>query len=169
VTSLTYDTIASLTEPAPTATHRGLFRVRLPLRRRGILKGTVAGAIGATMVLFERAPLVREAQAACTGTLETTIRGGCPSEISGTCSPACGPSPVYSDVCDGSGWHKTSGSYRMRPNQCPGSPYDGWSWFASPCGCPSGFGRNYRCHDGCKLVGGSWVNSICRTSGACFG
>ncbi|HEX8629492.1 MAG TPA: hypothetical protein VF755_15105, partial [Catenuloplanes sp.] len=62
-----------------------------------------------------------------------------------------------------------SGSYRMRPNQCNTAPYDGWTWYAGPCGCPTGFGRNYRCHDGCKLVNGSWVRSICRTSTSCFG
>ncbi len=57
-----------------------------------------------------------------------------------------------------------TGDYRNRPNQCPsGTSWDGWTWFEYGCGCPSGTGRNYRCHDGCRrLSDGSWGNSICR-------
>jgi hypothetical protein len=169
---LTYDTIATLDGPAP-GTSPSRRRITAPFRlgRRGLLKGAAAGGVGLAMTLFERAPFVREAEAACTTTLETSIRAGCPSAVSGTCSPACGPSTVYNDACTSSGWHKTTGNFRMRPNQCGGSPYDGWYWYAAGCGCPSGFGRNYRCHDGCRRNSSTsaWVNSICRSTGACLG
>lgn len=170
MTRLTYETIVPLAEPGPfEATRPKMPRRPIRFGRRGVLKGAFAGGVGIAMTMFEQAPIVQKAAAACTTTLETTIRADCPEDIAGTCSPACGPSTVYLDVCDANGWHKTSGNYRMRPNQCTSSPYDGWMWYASPCGCPVGFGRHYRCHDGCKLISGSWVNSICRTTTPCFG
>lgn len=131
--------------------------------RRTFVQAALATGAGLGMTVLGRLPT---AQAACTTTLETTIRGSCPSNIAGTCSPACGPSTVYADACSASGWHKTSGNFRMRPNNCPSSPYDGWRWTLECCGTPGCF-RTFKCHDGCRLTGGQWVNSICRTATVC--
>jgi hypothetical protein len=141
------------------------------LARRGALKATVALGTGAGMAALGLFPKAKEASAACVGFLEADIFGGCPTEV-GDCSPACGPSTVYADTCGSNGLHMYTGNYRNRPDQChPGTESDGWHWTAptGSCGCQPGFQRNYRCHDGCKLISGAWRNSICRTSTPCFG
>lgn len=141
---------------------------RASLTRRTLLHRTAAIGAGVGLSVLGVLPPARKASAACTTTLETKIFGDCPQSVSGTCSPACGPSTVYSDVCDASGWHKTSGNYRMRPNQCETGGYDGWFWRAGPCGCPTGCKVNFRCHDGCKLISGTWHNSVCRHRSSCI-
>lgn len=101
----------------------------------------------------------------------------CPSYASShNCSPGCGPSTVVSTACRTSGtyrgYHKSGvsdpGKYKLRPNECYGSKYDGWLWhYASPCGkCANSV--TWRCHDGWKKsAAGSWYKSICRWAHAC--
>ncbi|HKF00138.1 MAG TPA: hypothetical protein VKG45_14555 [Actinomycetes bacterium] len=130
---------------------------RRQLLRAAATMGTVAG-LGA-LGLF---PKAKEAAAACISRLENQIGGGCPVQV-GNCSPACGPSTVYADVCGSNGYHKYTGDYRNRPDQCNTGENDGWIWFGAGC-CSAQCGRRYRCHDGCKRVNGAWRNSICRVT-----
>ena len=131
-----------------------------------VRRATVAG-VGLGLSTLSLFPAPRKALAACaaSGYSEFTILGDCPSGSTGYgCSPACGPSTVYGDACNASNWHKSTGDFRTRPNDCVGGapPYDGWWWYRN-CNCPGGTGlRPFRCHDGCKLVGGTWVSSVCR-------
>lgn len=141
--------------------------------RRAFMRGAVVagGALG--LSILSRVPFVREAEASghCRASSHRDIRSGCYASYDYGCS-ACGPSPVVSAACNSNGWHKYTGDYRNRPNQCPlGTSWDGWTWFEYGCGCPSGTGRRYRCHDGCRrLSDGSWGNSVCRWPvSICFG
>jgi hypothetical protein len=161
----TINNIAPLYEP--TAEHEGRVswrsRVgvttytldRRQLLRAGLTMGTAFGLM--SLGVF---PKAKEAAAACVSQLQTTIGGPCPVNV-GNCSPACGPSTVYSDVCGSNGYHKYTGNYRNRPNGCNSTGSDGWNWFGAGC-CNPSCGRTYRCHDGCKLISGAWKNSICR-------
>jgi len=129
--------------------------------RRTFLRGVGAVAMGAGLAALTVFPKGRFAQAACTTTLQTKMYSSCPSGSSNYgCSPACGPSIVYSDACSGT-WHKTTGNFRMRPNACRSGGYDGWWWAKSYCQQCAG-PTTFKCHDGCKKIGGAWKNSICR-------
>ncbi len=69
----------------------------------------------------------------------------------------CNRSPC-SDCCD-SGWHKHTGIYQLRPDECDPGNYDGWYWTYAPCcwnGCQN---QKWRCHDGYK----NGQPTICRT------
>lgn len=106
----------------------------------------------------------------CKNYLETTLNPSlCPGNTDGFgCNPACGPSTVYSTACSG-GWHRYDNvTWLTRPNECTVSPYDGWYWDRGGCGCATGYVTRFRCHDGCKNVGGSWCHSICRFIVLCY-
>jgi hypothetical protein len=136
---------------------------RRSLVQRGAALGTVLGL--STLGVL---PPAKRAEAACTTTSEKTIYSSCPTTSEGFgCDPACGPSMVYGDTCNSNGWHKTSGNFRMRPNECRTGGYDGWFW-RRQCGCPSTCTRSFRCHDGCRLTNGVWKNSVCRLTSACI-
>lgn len=148
-----------------------------PRTRRDFIRQSAAVLTGAGLALVAYIPTARPARAEHGGQHKedftgTDWYGSCPTAISGTCSPACGPSTVYSDVCDGI-YHKSTGNYRARPNECKSGTYDGWYWATiHQCGiCNCGYCANFRCHDGCKWINSAWKNSICRTSycvsGAC--
>lgn len=158
------DAIPALQEPS--AFERKRDSVGLPpsrVGRRGFLKAIGAAGLGLGFASLGVFPSARPAAAHCTTTLETKMYGSCPSSSSGFgCSPACGPSTVYWDVCGSGGWHKTTGNYRMRPNHCKSGGYDGWYWGKSPCEECGGY-TYFKCHDGCKKIGALWYNSICRT------
>jgi hypothetical protein len=162
---VTIEDIVPLYQTAAEPTGRVSWRSRVGvttynLDRRQVLKAglTMGTAIGLTTLGFF--PKAAEASHNCRASLQTTIAGPCPVGV-GNCSPACGPSPVYLDTCGSNGYHKYSGSYRNRPNECNSTGSDGWNWFGAGC-CSSSCGRTYRCHDGCKLISGAWKHSICR-------
>lgn len=149
----------------------GVHRQVARLNRRDFIRASAKTACAVGLAALSVVPTARRARAACgpapskcTEVRETTLYGACPGSIPGNCSPACGPSTVYSDVCDISGWHKTTGNYRMRPDKCNGA--DGWYWVTGTscgiCGCSSNPCARARCHDGCKCVGSTWDDSICR-------
>lgn len=135
--------------------------------RRGFLKGTVAvvGGFGlAAMGVFPKA------RAALAGNYD--IYGACPTSISGTCLPGCGPSFASQSYCKTSTnpltWHKDSldnsgyYAYKLRPNACTGGWADGWLW-ANDSSCSGCSNKKWRCHDGYYRYGtGSWQPVICR-------
>ena len=137
--------------------------------RRTFLRGLGAGAVGVGLATVGQLPVARKAEAACVSSLNTNIKNNCPSSYDYGCT-SCGPSTVYGDVCGTNSYHKYTGAYRNRPDQCDPGNYDGWRWLTDPgtCGCASEGVRNYRCHDGCKKISGNWVNSICRPYAACL-
>lgn len=167
----TFDQVARLVDPE-TGVSAVSFADGQGFTRRSFMKALAAAGIGLGLATIGKVPLANAAGCAASGELHNTIAGSCFNN--NQYAAHCGPSTVYTDVCSGGahlGWHKTTGNYRNRPNQCPPSTiYDGWNWYEAndptcPPSCPS---RIYRCHDGCKLVGSSWVNSICRDDSACF-
>jgi hypothetical protein len=153
-------------EPAP-----GRHPIR-PFSRRSFLKAVAASGIGLGMMAIGKMPLAAAANppSYCAGENQNhrTIKSTCYTNYDDV--EHCYPSTVYFDTCSG-GWHKSSGNYRNRPDQC-NAGYDGWKWLAQPGpGCSGGCDNRYvRCHDGCKkLASGSWVKSICRANlGSCF-
>lgn len=140
-----------------------------------------AGAAGTALALgmLGALPPARRAWASHSGVNGEgyQIVSYCPDyAASHNCLPGCGPSTVYGDACieagghEHYGWHKGSGyssSFKLRPNECLGGIWDGWLWqYGSPCGnCGNSITR--RCHDGYKLISGSWSRSICRWRTAC--
>lgn len=145
--------------------------------RRSFLRGAAVAATGVGLAALGAFPSARPALAAGPGGQYgyRTWRGGCPSYAgSANCDPGCGPSPVYLDTCEPSGfyrgWFKNrpSSGYRLRPGQCL-SGYDAWVWrYSGRCWTC----RNvieFRCHDGYKRAGGVWFNAICRHVTECDG
>lgn len=152
------------------------------MRRRSVLRGMFGLAIGASLALVGSLSTARPALA------NYTIRDSCTgNEATHNCSPGCGPSMVCSDCCGTrpggatcepaptssapclcGKWHRVVvNTYSLRPNECGGSPYDGWNWrYASSCGCCNS-GTKFRCHDGEKKIGGTWYNSICKSLTGC--
>lgn len=165
--------IASLTEAPNASVSRPLLRTpAIGVDRRAIIMGLAAAGAGLGLAVFGQLPVAREARAGhnCVSTSgQTSIYGGCPPGQAGYGCTGCGPSTVYGDVCGPNDYHRYSGNYRRRRNECYSGGWDGWTWFTGQgtCGCPSGCGRNFRCHDGCKYINGSWVHSICRPSTGC--
>jgi hypothetical protein len=160
---------------APAATAEGV-------GRRSMLGGAVAAGTTAGLAAIGVFAPARKAMAS--GFSLTGLTPGyydiyttCPSYASShNCSPGCGPSTVVSTACRTSGkyrgYHKSGvsdpGHYKLRPNQCYGSKYDGWIWhYAHACGkCKTSV--TWRCHDGWKKSAtGSWYKSICRWAHAC--
>lgn len=167
------ENVASTRHPEGAAAKAGRTQHR---RHRGVTRRAFMRGVGGAAAVWamDIVGLVRLPSAAMaapgTTVLETKMLGYCPSARPGTCSPACGPSnPNYSDVCGSGGWHKVTGNYRMRPNQCKSGGYDGWYWPVPSCGCAPGKDRIYKCHDGYKRFwspsyGEWWTSTICRTS-----
>jgi len=145
--------------------------------RRSFLGGAFALATGAGLAALNVFPQARAALASGPdGRYGYRYhRGTCPSyAATHNCEPGCGPSPVYLDTCEPSGfyrgWFKNnpSAGYRLRPGQCL-SGYDAWEWrYAGACGrCSREVA--FRCHDGYRLSGGAWFNAICRHVDECDG
>lgn len=123
---------------------------------------------------------VKNANATHAGDDPYQIKQSCFTNIPGSCSPGCGPSPVCSTCCITNtgehkcGWHRRVGAmYGVRHNQCKpgGGVWDGWLWgVGSSCGCCSG-GLTYRCHDGfkCNSSGNNCNPTICRWKKSCSG
>lgn len=142
--------------------------------RRRFIQVTAATGTGLGLAALGLLPPARSAQA---GNLDI-YTGPCPSYAAGhNCSPGCGPSTVCTDCCTPScgtpctcsAWFRNGGNYRYRPGQCiPGSNvWDGWVWkYNAPCGCCNN-NITYRCHDGSKLINGSWSPRICRSVIGC--
>jgi hypothetical protein len=140
---------------------------RLSFFQRTAALGTGVGLSVVGLLPPARNALAHTPHGNCTTTLQTLMWGSCPEASDGFgCDPACGPSKVRSNACDANGWHKTSGEWRMRPNECKSGGYDGWFW-RRRCGCPTGCQRTFRCHDGCKDTAGGWAHSVCRVTSAC--
>lgn len=135
------------------------------LSRRALLRGGTALGLAALSVF----PLARRAYADG----YDIYTGTCPSyAVDQDCSPGCGPSTIFADACAISGtytgFHKNDGvTWKLRPNQCFGSTYDGWLWrYSGACGaCACSVER--RCHDGYRNTSGGWVKSICRWNTQC--
>jgi hypothetical protein len=142
---------------------------RILTRRSLLQKGTAAGTI-LGLSFLGLLPPARKAWAACLyNVTEKTIYTSCPTSIAGTCSPGCGPSDVDANACNSNGWHKSTGIWRARPDDCvPGTEYDGWFWLAGGCGCSGDCTAKLRCHDGCKSVSGSWVSTVCKHRVKCI-
>jgi hypothetical protein len=133
--------------------------------RRQFLGAATAVGMGAALGLIGSIPLPRVASAACVSALHTDMDGACSSRNDGFgCNPACGSSMVYNNACDGT-WHKYTGNWRNRPNDCSSTmaSADGWFWLRCCSGQCGGKASKYKCHDGCHLVNGVWKNSVCRT------
>lgn len=164
-----------LAEPGPRTPSRR--RVHRSYTRRQFLRNASLTLTAAGVAFVGFLPTARRAAAHtphdnCTSTLQTSWYGSCPTAIAGTCSPACGPSPVRGGACNGI-YHKTAhdgvNDWRMRPNECKSGGYDGWYWSTAPSSCGICCGGSpcpvFRCHDGCwKNTSGQWAHSICRTS-----
>ena len=143
--------------------------------RRGFLRGALAGGAAVGLAALGVFPRAREALAHHSNSHYgyRIWTGACPSYAAGhNCEPGCGPSTIYVDACEPSGayegWHKASSGYRLRPGACR-SGYDGWTWrYGARCGQCSNV-IEYRCHDGYKLIGGGYHNSICREVTECDG
>lgn len=168
--SMQVESIVALRQRPVTATSRSRATLPDPLPpRRTVLKGLTAGGMSLGLTMLGIFPMARKARAEGYWILDD-----CPSYSSDdNCSPGCGPSLVRTSSCEYSGshtgYHKSSGDYRLRINECYAGKYDGWNWlYSSACGdCQSGI--KYRCHDGRTLINGSWVKTICRYSIACYG
>jgi hypothetical protein len=193
---LDLDSVPPLRGPRPEGAER--VRRRAPaataegVGRRSMLGGVIAAGTTAGLVALGVFSPARKALAASgpgtggwtPGTYTHGLTPGyydiyskCPSYAeSHNCSPGCGPSTVVSTACRTSGkytgYHKSGvsdpGQYKLRPNECYGSKYDGWIWhYANPCGnCATSV--TWRCHDGwTKSADGTWYKSICRWAYAC--
>jgi hypothetical protein len=145
--------------------------------RRRFLGGMVAAATGTGLAALGVFPQARAALAeGPDGRYGYRYhRGTCPSyAATANCEPGCGPSPVYLDTCEPTGFYKgwfknrPLEGYRLRPGQCL-SGYDAWEWrYAGACGACSHVVA-FRCHDGYRLSGGAWFNAICRHVDECDG
>lgn len=144
--------------PARHLGRRGRGPASSPVSRRTFLKAAGAAGVGLALTLVGRIPIA-QAQCAPEGQLHTDIRPDCYANYN---YPDCGPSPGCSVCCEVPAyWHRRTGAYRNRPNRCPpSSQWDGWWWMGTQ-GCPPGCVRQFRCHDGCRNVSGSWISTIC--------
>lgn len=134
--------------------------------RRSFLKAATAAGAGIGLAALGVFPPVRQARAD-----GYSILGTCPSyAASHNCTPGCGPSAICGswNCCNPSthptypGYHKNDGvTYRLRPNQCAGGIWDGWSWYYDGL-CGACRAVKFRCHDGYKKINGSWVKTICK-------
>jgi hypothetical protein len=152
------------------ATSRALMRpIALPpVSRRTVLRTGAALGTAAGMAALGVFPAARQAYAD-----GYTIYGSCPTYATDhDCSPGCGPSMIFGDACNTSGtltgFHKNDGiTWKLRPNQCYASTYDGWLWrYGAACGTCACYVER-RCHDGYRKTGSGWVKSICRWNTDC--
>jgi len=165
---LTFDELPSwYATDGVAATRRSVSVWQPSLDRRSVLRGMLGAGAGLGLAMIGQLPLAKRADAACVSAAHRDIKSSCHASYNYGCT-ACGPSQVLSDTCDTNGWHKYTGDYRNRPDQCTSS-YDGWLWNELGCGCPSNCARSFRCHDGCKLISGNWTSTICRYAfGSCI-
>ena len=145
--------------------------------RRSFLSGALAVATGSGMAALGVFRTARPALAA--GPLGQFgyryHRGDCPSYAApANCEPGCGPSPVYLDSCEPTGYYRgwfknrPNEGFRLRPGQCL-SGFDAWQWrYSGRCGTCARV-ISFRCHDGYKRIGGGWFNAICRHVDECDG
>jgi hypothetical protein len=132
--------------------------------RRVFVRTTGATLAGLGLAALGLLPPARQAVA---GTRD--INPNClPINASNDCFPGCGPSTLCFDCCGSDGWHRSTGNYRLRSDNCPkGTGYDGWLWrFNANCNCCRSF-IVFRCHDGYKWTGSGWVTTICRWTVGC--
>jgi hypothetical protein len=161
------DVVPLLPDPATrpaTPTDRSL-RPRAPLSRRAFLsRAALATCAAVSVQVLGVFPPARKALADGYDTWTSSTTGPCGSTgyaVNHNCSPGCGPSSVCGGTtngpcCSSGGWHKGSGGYRLRPNQCYRSYYDAWHWRCSTTGAM------YRCHDGWTYTAKGYVRTICR-------
>lgn len=145
--------------------------------RRSFLGGAMAAATGTGLAALGVFSSARPALAAGPGGQYgyRVHDGECPSYASShNCEPGCGPSPVYLDTCETTGYYRgwfknrPAEGYRLRPGQCL-SGFDAWVWrYSGRCGACQRV-IEYRCHDGYKHAGGVWFNAICRHTNECDG
>lgn len=131
-------------------------RSRQPLwTRRAFLGAVSATATGVALSFLGVLPPARRALAGH-GSSGYLIRGDCAGvNYSDTCADPCDVAPICSDCCitDSSqhfyGYHKSTGSYALRYNQCYDGSSEGWNWQTALC---CGFCKypKFRCHDGKK-------------------
>ena len=145
--------------------------------RRSFLGGAMAAATGTGLAALGVFSIARPALADGSGGQYgyRVHTGECPSYASShNCEPGCGPSPVYLDTCETTGYYRgwfknrPAEGYRLRPGQCL-SGFDAWVWrYSGRCwACQRVI--EYRCHDGYKRAGGVWFNAICRHTNECDG
>jgi hypothetical protein len=132
--------------------------------RRGFLKAATATAMGVGLSALGVFPLARRAAATHPN---NSIWQGCSGLGTGAQDDDCRGCEQDRELCccGGQGWHwdeLDGAAYRHRPNMCKDGTYDGWTWSHEEC-CPN-FCRlqEWRCHDGYKIVGGAWNETICR-------
>jgi hypothetical protein len=152
-------------EDVPAPVRHGL--VPLVGTRRQFLKGAATAGVGVALGFFGSVPLPRVASGiTCLGSLQDDMDGACSSVNDGFgCDPACGSSMVYPNACNAATWHKHTGDWRNRPNDCSSTDPTADGWFWNKCCTSQCAGRlsRFKCHDGCKLVSGAWKTSVCRT------
>jgi hypothetical protein len=172
--TLTITDIAPLKPPAESDTatlpaqlkHRAMLQ---PVSRRGFLARM--SAVGTAIGLFSLGifPPARHAFADGYDIWTNPDTGPCGSTgYAGNhnCSPGCGGSTVCGGTSGGACctadtvYHRNSGNYTLRPNQCwpvPTGTYDGWVWRCSAS-------LKYRCHDGYNCYFHGCGKDICRKS-----
>lgn len=139
-----------------------------PVSRRTVLRTGAALGTAVGMAALGVFPAARRAYAD-----GYTIYGSCPTYATDhNCSPGCGPSTIFGAACNTSGtytgFHKNDGvTWKLRPNQCYASTYDGWLWrYGAACGTCACYVER-RCHDGYRYTSSGWVRSICRWNTDC--
>lgn len=166
------DTIVSIDGGRPPGADPSSLRPttwRPGISRRGLLRTAFVGATAVGMTAIGVFPPAREALADGYDMDKT----GCAGIQYRNCKDCC-CSTVCFDCCNHKGWHKRTGVYRLRPNQCHAGggnrTKDGWFWRA--CSCRKRNGRRgkrtNRCHDGYKIGSAGAVRTICRKRIGCL-
>ena len=177
----TYRTVSDL----PSVDGGGIGSLSFGSSRRQFMRRTFWGAVAFSLASLEWLPPARLAYAGHegTGTYGYRIKGlPCPAASSGTavapsCGQGCGPSRICGEETSGFcceppsahkvDYHKDSGNFRLRPEECTAND-DGWRWKVdNACGCCGG-GLKYRCHDGWwDNPDQGWVRRVCRAVTQC--
>jgi hypothetical protein len=142
---------------------------RPAVSRRGLLRSAFVGATALGMTALGVFPPAREALADG----YDIAQYGCNGIGYSNCKDCC-CSTVCRDCCNSKGWHKRTGIYRLRPNQCYAGggnrSMDGWFWRA--CNCKKSNGstgkRTNRCHDGYRIGDAGALRTICRKRIGCL-
>lgn len=169
--SIDLDTIAPISGHRPpgaadSAVHMSQRRSRPS--RRGVLRSALVGVTALGMSALGVFPPAREALADG----YDIHKSGCNGIQYRNCKDCC-CSTVCAHCCNAKGWHRRTGDYLLRPNQCYSGggnrSKDGWFWRACGCTKPDGSKgtRVSRCHDGYLITEAGAVRTICRKRMGC--